>query len=63
MSGEWVKGLITKEAEEVEAKMWKELGMEQVLKDPKAITGGMNWYRYGVYHNPIVTVYIGRQKD
>ena len=47
MSGEWVKGLITKEAEEVEARMWKELGMEQVLKDPKAIGGGMNWYRCG----------------
>ena len=42
---QWTAGLATKEALEVEEPMWQELGLTESMKDPDAITGGMNWYR------------------
>lgn len=42
---QWTAGLATKEATAVEEPMWQELGMTELMKDPDAITTGMNWYR------------------
>lgn len=42
---QWTAGLATKEALEVEEPMWQELGLTETMKDPDAITGGINWYR------------------
>ena len=42
---QWTAGLATEEAMAVEGPMWEELGMTELMKDPDAITGGMNWYR------------------
>ena len=46
LNGVMFDGIQTKEAAEVEGPMFEQLGMQEAMKKPGAMTAAINWYRW-----------------